>query len=57
MTGIPGLSELPGFQMPATQDIQKNTSQLVMVVTPHVVRRRPDMVVGPRIDVGAQRSN
>ena len=49
MSGIPGLSELPGFQMPVTQDIQKETNQLVMVVTPHVVRRRSDLLASPRI--------
>jgi len=51
MSGIPGLSELPGFQMPVTEDVQKNTSQLVIVVTPHVVRRRSDLVASPRIAV------
>ena len=51
MSGIPGLSELPGFQMPVTQDVQKNSSQLVILVTPHVVRRRSDTVASPRIAV------
>ena len=51
MSGIPGLSELPGFQMPVTQEVQKNTSQLVILVTPHVVRRRSDLVAVPRISV------
>jgi general secretion pathway protein D len=51
MSGIPGLSELPGFQMPVTEDVQKNTSQLIIVVTPHIVRRRSDMVASPRIEV------
>jgi Flp pilus assembly secretin CpaC len=55
--GIPGLSELPGFQMPIAQDSVKDTSQLVMVVTPHVVRRRSDMVAGPRIAVRTQAAN
>jgi type II secretory pathway component GspD/PulD (secretin) len=49
MSGIPGLSELPGFQIPATENVEKDSSQLVMVVTPHVVRRRSDMVASPRI--------
>jgi len=49
MTGIPGLSELPGFQMPLDQSAEKDTSQLVVLVTPHVVRRRSDLVAGPRI--------
>ena len=54
MSGIPGLSELPGFQMPVTEDVQKITSQLVILVTPHVVRRRSDLVAGPRIAVPSQ---
>lgn len=57
MSGIPGLSELPGFQMPVTKVLQKVNSQLVLVVTPHVVRRRSDMVAGPRIAVPRQTAN
>jgi Flp pilus assembly secretin CpaC/tetratricopeptide (TPR) repeat protein len=49
MAGIPGLSELPGFQLPTQQTVQKQNSQLVVVVTPHVVRRRSDVIAGPRI--------
>lgn len=49
MTGIPGLSELPGFQMPTERNTEKDFSQLVVVVTPHVVRQRSDLVTGPRI--------
>jgi Flp pilus assembly secretin CpaC len=57
MTGIPGLSELPGFQMPIAADVEKDTSQLVMVVTPHVVRRRSDLLAGPRIALRVQMAN
>jgi len=57
MSGIPGLSELPGFQMPVTQNVEKNTTQLVMVVTPHVVRRRSDLVASPRIGLRGQAAN
>jgi general secretion pathway protein D len=49
VTGIPGLSELPGFQMPVDQDAEKDAGQLVVVVTPHIVRRRSNLVAGPRI--------
>jgi general secretion pathway protein D len=49
ITGIPGLSELPGFEMPVDQNAETDTGQLVVVVTPHVVRKRSDMVAGPRI--------
>jgi Flp pilus assembly secretin CpaC len=51
MTGLPGLSELPGFQMPLQDLVQKDSTQLVVVVTPHIVRRRTDLVAGPRIPV------
>jgi Flp pilus assembly secretin CpaC len=57
MSGIPGLSELPGFQMPVTQNVEKDTSQLVMVVTPHVVRRRSDLLASPRIALRVQTAN
>jgi general secretion pathway protein D len=51
MSGIPGLSELPGFQMPIDNNTEKDTSQLVVVVTPHLVRHRADFLAGPRIPV------
>jgi Flp pilus assembly secretin CpaC len=53
VTGIPGLSELPGFQAPIDQDAEKDTGQLVVVVTPHIVRRRSNLVAGPRILIDA----
>jgi len=51
LTGIPGLSELPGFQMPIDDNVMKSTSELVVVVTPHVVRRHSELLAGPRIAV------
>jgi general secretion pathway protein D len=57
MTGIPGLSELPGFQMPIAANVQKNTTQLVVVVTPHIVRRPPDLFMGPRVPIGPLTAN
>jgi general secretion pathway protein D len=53
VAGIPGLSELPGFQLPISQNAEKNTGQLVVLVTPHIVRRRTNMIAGPRILVRA----
>jgi general secretion pathway protein D len=47
--GIPGLSELPGFQNASDQTIEADTSQLVLMLTPHVIRRRSDTTAGPRI--------
>jgi hypothetical protein len=37
LTGVPGLSELPGFQG-TDQDIEKDTTELVITITPHLVR-------------------
>jgi general secretion pathway protein D len=37
LTGLPGLSELPGFQG-TEQDRQKSSTQLLITITPHIVR-------------------
>jgi type II secretory pathway component GspD/PulD (secretin) len=39
VTGIPGLSELPGLRSGTFQSKQQNTAELAVVITPHVVRR------------------
>jgi general secretion pathway protein D len=49
INGIPGLSELPGFQNASDQTVEADTSQLVLLLTPHIVRRRSDILAGPRI--------
>ena len=51
LTGLPGLSELPGFQTPTQRTGEKDTSQLVVVVTPHVVRGPSNQLFGPRVPV------
>jgi hypothetical protein len=56
MSGLPGLSELPGFQMPIDDNTEKDTNQLVVLVTPHLVRRRSDWLAGPRVPVPPSRS-
>jgi len=50
--GLPGLGELPGFQT-ATADktTMTDTSNLVLLVTPHVTRRRSNLTAGPRIAI------
>jgi type II secretory pathway component GspD/PulD (secretin) len=50
VSGIPGLGELPGFQT-ATADkaAETDSSELVLLITPHVIRRRPTITAGPRI--------
>jgi Flp pilus assembly secretin CpaC len=45
VSGIPGLGELPGFDQSAggTKTAETDHSELVMLVTPHLVRRRSDV--------------
>jgi type II secretory pathway component GspD/PulD (secretin) len=51
MAGIPGLSELPGLRMPTERDTVRDAGQLVVLVTPHVARKRFDGAAGPRMPV------
>ena len=51
LTGLPGLSELPGFQAPTQRTGENDNSQLVVVITPHVVRSLSDELFGPRVPV------
>ncbi|MEO6805209.1 MAG: hypothetical protein ABI286_12550 [Edaphobacter sp.] len=52
INGLPGLGELPGFQT-ATADktTATDTSNLLLLITPHVTRRRPNLTAGPRIAI------
>ncbi len=38
ITGTPGISEIPGLSNISANDLQKNFSTLVIIITPHVVR-------------------
>lgn len=50
ISGLPGLGELPGFQTATANKVsEQDTSELVLLITPHVVRHRKDNTVGPRI--------
>jgi general secretion pathway protein D len=52
ISGLPGLGQLPGFQSVASNLIkQADTSELVILITPHLVRRRSNIIAGPRIAV------
>ena len=51
MSGLPGISELPGFQAPVNDTVQRQTTQLVVVVTPHIVRRRSSLLAGPVVSL------
>jgi type II secretory pathway component GspD/PulD (secretin) len=50
--GWPGLGELPGFQT-ATADTTTtvDSSNLILLITPHVTRRRSNLSAGPRIAI------
>jgi general secretion pathway protein D len=52
LSGYPGLSQLPGFQT-ATGDKTTNTdsSDLILLITPHITRRRSNLTAGPRIAI------
>ncbi|HZY63001.1 MAG TPA: hypothetical protein VFE38_10770 [Edaphobacter sp.] len=50
VNGIPGLGELPGFQTATAEKVaEKDSSELVLLITPHIVRRRSSITAGPRI--------
>ncbi|MDW5266739.1 MULTISPECIES: hypothetical protein [Acidobacteriaceae] len=50
VSGLPGLGELPGFQTATADKVaETDSSDLVLLITPHVIRRRPNIIAGPRI--------
>jgi general secretion pathway protein D len=50
ISGLPGLGDLPGFQQSAADDMrQTDRSELVLLITPHVVRHRKDLLASRRI--------
>jgi tetratricopeptide (TPR) repeat protein len=50
VSGLPGLGELPGFQTTVSDRVaETDSSDLVIVITPRVVRRRSNIIAGPRI--------
>jgi general secretion pathway protein D len=57
ITGFPGISELPGFEVPLDEARNRDTSELVVVVTPRIVRRRSNVVEGPRIPMAGPLDN
>jgi general secretion pathway protein D len=48
LTGLPGLSELPGFQG-TEQDRQKDSTQLIITITPHIVRSGRVQIASKRL--------
>ncbi len=50
ISGLPGLGDLPGFQQSAADDLRDaDRSELVLLITPHVVRHRKDLIASRRI--------
>ncbi len=50
ISGIPGLASLPGFQESLADRLAETShSELVLMITPHLVRRRPSVIAGPPI--------
>ncbi len=49
VSGLPGLSELPGFQSTTNRNSTKITGDLVLLITPHIVRRAHLAATGPYI--------
>ncbi len=50
VSGIPGLASLPGFDQSLADTLRETDhSELVLTITPHLVRRRNNVLAGPRI--------
>lgn len=50
VSGIPGLADLPGLQQTVADRLKEtNSSELVLLVTPHLVRRRSNSMASKRI--------
>jgi general secretion pathway protein D len=52
ISGLPGLGELPGFQTAAADKVTlTDSSNLLLLITPHITRRRSNLTAGPRIAI------
>jgi type II secretory pathway component GspD/PulD (secretin) len=50
VSGTPGLAELPGFSQALSSTTKEfDVSNLAILVTPHIVRRRHNNLTGPLI--------
>ena len=57
VSGYPGLGELPGFQSTISNTTtEQDSSDLVLLITPRIVRRRASIIAGPRIALSLPRS-
>ncbi len=48
LTGLPGISELPGFQG-TDKDVERDSSELLITITPHIVRAKPFRIASRRL--------
>jgi type II secretory pathway component GspD/PulD (secretin) len=51
VSGLPGISEIPGFQGTTNKNGNKSTSDLVLLVTPHIVHQGHRAPRGPYISL------
>lgn len=51
VTGFPGVAEIAGLRVPTEQSGSRASSELVLLITPRVVRHRANTLAGPRIAV------
>jgi general secretion pathway protein D len=50
ISGLPGLGDLPGFKESAADSLRdQSRSELILLITPHVVRHRKDLIASRRI--------
>lgn len=49
VTGVPGLSEVPGFQSTTNRNGNRISGDLVLLITPHIVHRTPADAKGPYV--------
>ncbi len=49
VSGIPGLSEIPGFQSTTDRNDDLSQDSLIILITPHIVRQRHTQIAGPVI--------
>jgi type II secretory pathway component GspD/PulD (secretin) len=49
LNGVPGLSELPGFQDATEKTTEQDSSELVITITPRIIRSHRNESAGPRM--------
>ena len=54
VTGLPGLGDVPGFQSTTNRNGSISSSDLVLLVTPHVVRKSHVQATGPYVPLASR---